>query len=139
MIAAWLAGKLSSIIIFAIACLSIVLLPVAIIQTVRINGISLLGWYAIDGYKPLYEKLSTENATLLANQSALRDGLHTCNASVDAIKKAGDLLTLAAQRLADQARKGQGQLDANAAAVRAIKSSDEKCPVADAILRRGFQ
>lgn len=139
MIATWLAGKVSGIIIFAIACLSIILLPVAIVQTIRINGVSFLGWYAIDGYKPLYEKFKDENGTLRSNNAALDHGLNTCNASVDGIAKAGKALTDATSALVSQLRAENARLASNIAAIKGIKSTNEQCPVADAILTRGFQ
>lgn len=139
MIEGWLAGKLSGIIIFAVACLSVILLPMVVVQTVRIDGLDLGGWYAVDGYKPLYERALTELVTLRGNNHALEHGLETCNASVDALKKAGDTMTANAQALIAAANGLQPPLAAAAAAVRAMKSSNEKCPVADAIISRGFQ
>ena len=139
MIATWLAGKTSGIIIFAIACLSIILLPIAAIQTVRINGVSFLGWYVIDGYKPLYEKYLNENTTLRSNNSALDHGLQTCNASVDGIAKAGQVLTAATNALIAQLKADNAHLAANISAIKGIKSTNEKCPVADSIITRGFQ
>lgn len=139
MIASWLAGKASGIIIFCIACLSVVLLPMVVVQTVRIDGLDLGGWYAVEGYKPLYERSLTELVTLRGNNAALDHGLQTCNASVDALKIAGDLLTRNAQKLIAIAGQMQSRLDGNAAAVHAMKSSDAKCPTVDAIIGRGFQ
>ncbi len=139
MIAAWLAGKASGMIIFCVACLSVILLPMVIVQTVRIDGLDLGGWYAVKGYKPLYEGLLIENGTLRNNNDVLDRGLKTCNASVDGIAAAGKALTNATAALIAQARAGSQQLVSNAAAIKAIKSTNEKCPVADAILTRGFQ
>lgn len=139
MIAGWLAGKASGIIIFCVACLSVVLLPMVIVQTVRIDGLDLGGWYAVQGYKPQLERAQTDLATLHANNAALDHGLNTCNASVDALKKAGDIFTANAQKLIDAANGMASRANTNAAAVAAIKATDAKCPSADAIIGRGFQ
>ena len=139
MIATWLAGKLSGIIIFCIACLSIILIPAVIVQTVRINGISFFGWYAVDGYKPMFERDEKDLVTYRNNQAALQNGLNICNTSVDNIAKAGKMMTDIAQELADQAKQSAEQLRGNISALQSIKSSDEKCPVADFIIQRGLQ
>lgn len=139
MISSWLAGKISGIIIFCVACLSVILLPMMVVQTVRIDGLDLGGWYAVKGYKPLYEAALVDVTTLRGNNAALDHGLSTCNASVDALKKAGDLFTANAQKLIDAANGLASRANANAAAVHAIKATDAKCPSAGAIIDRGFQ
>lgn len=139
MIAAWLAGKASGIIIFCVACLSVILLPMLVVQTVRIDGLDLGGWYAVKGYKPLYEAALVDANTLRSNNAALDHGLNTCNASVDTLKKVGDALAANAQKLIDAANKLASRANSNAAAVAAIKSTDAKCPSASAIIDRGFQ
>ena len=140
MIATWLTGKVSGLIIFCIACISIILLPIAVIQTVRINGFAPFGWFTVfDGYKPQLELALKENVTLRSNNSALDHGLQTCNASVDGIAKAGKALTDATNALVAQLWAENVQLAANIAAIKGIKSTNEKCPVADSIITRGFQ
>jgi hypothetical protein len=139
-IAGWLAGKASGIIIFCIACLSIILLPVAVIQTVRINGFAPFGWFTVfEGYKPKLELTLKENATLRSNNAALDNGLKTCNASVDGIAIAGKALTDATNTIVAQKKRERAQLASNIAAMKGVKSSNEKCPVADSIITRGFQ
>lgn len=121
------------------AVLAVIFLLCATVQTVRINGISVFGLYALKGYKPMYEADERDLVTLRNNQKALSDGLLTCNASVDALKVAGDKMSAAAQKLVDAAGVVQTQLKGNIAAMKAIKSSDEKCPVGESILLRAFQ
>lgn len=136
MIEAWLANKLAAPILLGLAILLAVGL---VVQTVRINGISFFGLYAVDGYKPMYQRAALDIGTLRTNQENLVYAVKICNASVDGLKSAGDLLTAKAQGLADIAKGLQGQLTNNIAAMRAIQSTGEKCPVADAILMRAFQ
>ena len=139
MIAGWLAGKVSGIIIFCVACLSVVLLPMLIVQTIRIDGLDLAGWYVVKGYKPLYEAVSRNNDILKANQVTLQAGLDTCNASVKAAKLAGDKRVSAAQALIAEANKKRDKDDATIAAMRRILSSKEVCAVADTIITTGLQ
>lgn len=139
MIAAWLAGKVSGLIIFCLACLGVLLIPAMIVQTVRINGVSVFGWYAIQGYKPMYEADERDLATLRGNNAALTNGLNTCNGSIDALKLAGEHLAASTNAIIAQMEKNNAALLTNIAALKAIKSSEEKCPVADSILTRGFQ
>ena len=84
-------------------------------------------------------QLSGDLATAKGNAITLGKGLDACNTSVDGIATAGKALTAAAQLLADQAKAGQQSLATNAKALNAVKSSAEKCPVADAIMEAGFQ
>lgn len=139
MIATWLAGKVSGIVIFCIACLSIVLVPALAIETVRLNGISILGWYAVDGYKPLYEKLLQQQPTLLANNATLKQEVKTCNAHVDSLAKAGQAQTAATQDAVNKAAAAQSSLVQARAALAKIKASNEQCPVADSMLKGAFQ
>lgn len=138
MIATWLAGKVSGIIIFLIACLSIVLIPAVIVQTVRLNGISVFGWYAVDGYKPMYEKLLFKDNILLGNVSALQGGLDRCNVSVTGLAAAGKTMTAAAQALVDARLKEQEAFGKAISKVGAIKPTDAKCPSVDNIFNTGF-
>lgn len=121
------------------AALAIIFLLCSVAQTVRINGISVFGLYAVKGYKPMWEADEKDLVTLRGNQLVLSNGLLTCNASVSALKVAGDQVTAAAQKLVDAANAAQQRLKDNISAMKAIKSSDEKCPVAESILMRGFQ
>lgn len=121
------------------AALAIIFLLCAVAQTVRINGISVFGMYAVKGYKPMWEADERDLVTLRNNQLVLSNGLMTCNASVTALKVAGDNVTAAAQKLVDAANAAQHQLNGNISALKAIKSSGEKCPVAETILMRAFQ
>jgi len=140
MIATWLAGKLSGLIIFLIACLSIILVPVSAIQTVRLNGISVFGWYAVHGYKPMWEADERDLVTLRDNQQTLKTGLNACNAGVDATKAAGNAMRDAANALIAAAAANANSLKGNIAAIAAVKASPtETCPVADSIIKKGFQ
>lgn len=96
----WIADFLANKIVAPLAiCLSVLFLIALGVQTVRINGISVFGWYAIDGYKPMYERL------VAANEQAEFDGI---KASLDMAKKQGIAMAdgnsafLKAQFTADQ-------------------------------------
>lgn len=141
-----LTGKISGIIIFCIACLSIILLPIAIVQTVRLNGVTFLGWHIVDGaiaardiaYQAR-DKAESDLRTSQGNQTRLEAGLKQCNGSIDNLAKTGVAITAAADKLIAAAAKGQTVIKGNIDAIRAIQSTGEKCPAADAILSRGFQ
>lgn len=111
----------------------------ATVQTVRINGISVFGMYAVQGYKPLLDQADKDLGTYRANQATLQNGLNICNTSVENLGKLGDKVTKLTQQLVDMARQQAEGLRGNIAAIQSIKSSDEKCPVANSILERGFQ
>lgn len=121
------------------AALAIILLLCASVQTVRINGISVFGLYAVKGYKPMWEQDEKDLSTLRDNQKALSAGLMTCNTSVSAMHDLGVQVSAATQKLVDVANGNAQQLQNNVAAIKAIKSSSEKCPVAESILMRAFQ
>ena len=77
MIAAWLASAVGKIIVFGLAILGLILIPAMVIQTIRLNGISVFGWYAVSGYKPMYEadeKALLDVTTLRANNASLSHG-----------------------------------------------------------------
>lgn len=138
-IGGWLAGKVSGIIIFILACLSIPFFVGMVVQTVRIDGLDLGGWYAITGYKTALATDETALVTLRGNNTVLDAGLKKCNGGVTdvadaakALHEATAALVAAKEALADQNKK-------NIAAINAIKSSGEKCPVAESILNAGFQ
>lgn len=139
MIATWLADKVWGIVIFCVACLSVILLPALVVQTVRINGITILGWSITDGYKPLYEKDEAALVTLRGNNAALSDGIKVCNASVDQLHAAGAKATADAQAAIADREKDAAAYLANIAALKKIKSTNEKCPVGDSILNGAFQ
>ncbi len=84
-------------------------------------------------------QLSGDLATAKANSATLGKAVDQCNASVDGIAKAGKTLTDAAQHLIDQANADRAKYTAAINAFNAIKSSDEKCPVAQSIIERAFQ
>lgn len=121
------------------AALAIIFLLAATAQTVRINGISFFGWYAVSGYKPMWEADERDLVTLRAARVDLVRGLNSCSASISTMKTIGDKVTAAAQKLIDAADANANQLKGNIVAMKAIKSSDEKCPVAESILMRAFQ
>lgn len=139
MIAAWLSGKISGLIIFCLACLSVVLLPMLVVQTVRIDGFDLAGWYVVKGFRPLYLQDENDLKTLRTNQDTLKAGIATCNGSVDALKKIGDARVADAQSKIAAAEGRALSLQAIIIKLENIKSTNEVCPVADQILRAGFQ
>lgn len=83
--------------------------------------------------------LSGNLAMARGNETTLGNAVKSCNISVDGIKVAGDKLTAAAQALIDQAAAQAAKFKSNLAAIQAVKSSAEQCPVADSILQAGFQ
>lgn len=111
-----------------------------------IGGAALLvtgfgGGFAVDNHlnQNKIVQLSGDLATAKGNAATLGNAVQACNTSVAGIKTAGDKLTAAAQALVDELNKERGQYAGAIAKVQAVKSSDEKCPVADAILSAGFQ
>ena len=158
MIAGWLAGKLSGIIIFVMACL----MPITAIgwgyEAVKLHGIGFTGPFGIhvvlahgailDRDNAIKDKATAETArdaalrdlaTAHKSISNLEGGLGQCNDSIAKLAKTGNAIQDAASKLAALAAKGQDQLKGNLAAVQAIQSTAEKCPAADAIVTRGFQ
>jgi hypothetical protein len=132
-------GIADKVLAIAFAVLMVLFAVAAGVQTVRINGVSFFGWYAIDGYKPLYLADERNMAPLRSSVASLNSGLNQCNASVNALGDATKKLTGAAQGLVDQAANGQKSIADNIAAVSKMKTGDEKCAVADSIIKRAFQ
>lgn len=146
MISAWLANKAFGIVCFILACMALVTIPVVVVQTVRLDGVTVLGWHIVDGaiqardaaFKARDNALS-DLGTSRANQGRLQAGLDQCNASIDNLAKTGTAITAAANKLVSQAAKSGDALKGNIVAVQAIQATAEKCPAADAIISRGFQ
>lgn len=109
------------------------------IQTVRINGVSILGWYAVDGYKPLYEAALLDNSSLKNSVGNLSHGLDVCNASITSLKTASDALNKATQALIEQRLKEAELFQSRINAVMALKSTGAKCPSVDTIYETGFK
>ena len=146
MIAGWLAGKLSGILIFCVACTAPFLLIGCIVFAVQLHGISLFGWHIVDGAihgREIAEQARDDALKDLGiahgNITNLESGLAQCNASVDKLAANGARMVSVAQQMIDTANGLRGSLAANVAAIRGIKSTDEKCPVADTIIRQAFQ
>lgn len=79
-------------------------------------------------------------ATARANTITLGNAVKACNASVDGIKIASDKLTASTQAAIDELESSRTKSQATwTAALNAIKSTDEKCPTADAIIQAGVQ
>lgn len=138
MIAAILAKKIWGIIIFCLACLSIVLIPVSIVQSVRLNGLSFLGWEISEGYRPLALRLERENGKLVTNNLVLSNGLDKCNIGVKSMETARIAFQRAAQDLVDERLRLQKEYASRIARVGAIKATDAKCPTVDNIFTTGF-
>lgn len=145
-IAEWLAGKVSGLIIFGLACAAPILLIGCIWLNVELNGIALGSWHIVDGAihkKELAEKdrdqARSDLATARVNVATLDAGLTRCNASVAALKVAGDQRVKDAQQKVDQANSRRRSVEASIAAIRAVKSTGEKCPAVDEIIMRGFE
>lgn len=124
--------------VLILAVLVVLLAAGLTIQTVRINGISLFGWYAVDGYKPLYEAADRANTTLRTNATTLQSGLDACNASVNDWKAEGDKATAAANA---KIRALEAQLAAIKTArgrLASVPGSNAVCPSVDAIFEGAF-
>lgn len=145
MIEEWLANKTIQIVAGVLALLGVVCTPVAIVQTVRLDGVSLFGWHLVDG------ALSARDAANAARDQAVHDrdvwkgnadrlgsGLDRCNASVDSLAAAGQRMQAAAQALVDQRLKEAKQFADRISAVGNVKSTGENCPVVDQIFSTGF-
>ncbi len=103
MIAGWLAGKLSGIIIFCIACAAIPLAIIAGVQTVRLDGFTFLWWHIVEGAIP------ARDAAIKARDRALTD-LGTCHANVAGLE---DKIAIQNGKIADL---GKESADAKAKA-----------------------
>lgn len=138
MIQGWMASKIWGIVIFCVACLSVVLLPVAIVQSVRLNGFSLLGWEITEGYKPMAERLGRENGTLIRNNLVISNGLDKCNLGVTELKTARLAFQNEAQKLVDERLRLQKEFNTRISRVNALRPTDAKCPTIDTIFSTGF-
>lgn len=151
MIASWLAGKLSGIIIFCMACLMPICAIGWAVEGVELHGIHIPFpiWGPInlvdgaigarDAAVTARNKALSDLGTARGNESRLSAGLDQCNASVEKLGAAGKLMVSTAQDMIDKAAALQKSNAAGLAAMAAIKSTDEKCPVALSILQAGLQ
>jgi len=137
-IAEILAKKLWGILIFCFACIGIVTLPVSVVQSIRLNGMSLLGWEISEGYRPMALRLERENIKLVANNLVISNGLDKCNIGVKSLETARVALQSAAQDLVDERLRLQKEYRDRIARVNAIKPTDAKCPSVDNIFAVGF-
>lgn len=111
-----------------------------LIGALALLGVGFGGGFALDNKLTdnKIAQLSGDLATANGNAATLGNAVKACNASVDGIKAAGDKLTAAAQSLVDELNRERATYAKGIAAAQAIKSTDEKCPVADAIMQAGF-
>jgi hypothetical protein len=112
-----------------------------LIGGVALLGVGFGGGFALEQHLTMDKiaQLSGDLSTAKGNEATLGEAVTTCNASVASIATAGNALTAATQSLIDAAKAGAANNAANIKAMNAIKSSDEKCPVADAIIQQAFQ
>ena len=137
-IAKWAASKIVVIAVIVLALAGVIFTPVAIYQAFEINGYQILWW----GAPGLKAKLATAQSDLKLsrdNTSMLKGGLDQCNASVLDLKAKGNKATAESQKRIAALEGDNKKLAANIAAMKAIRSTGEKCPVADQIMRRPFQ
>lgn len=141
MIAAWLTNKALTIVLVICAILGVIMTPVAAIQTVRLDGVSLFGWHLIDG------ALHGRDVANAARDRALSD-LHTCHdntkglqASIDAqnaeILKMGADSDAATKRAADalaKAMAGRSAAKDALARIAAAMPGADACKSADALI-----
>lgn len=146
MIATWLTGKLSGIIIFVLACLSIPLGIAAGVQTVRLDGISLFGWHLIDG--AIYAEQQAESArdaalkdlgTCQSNERTLQASIAMQNGAIhDLGIKTTEAEAKANAALDDVAAKSK-QMAALEQKIMAAKPGADQCKSADALILENLQ
>jgi hypothetical protein len=105
MIQTWLANKVFGLVVFALACAAVVAVPVAIVQTVRLDGVSFLGFHLIDG------AISARDAAFQARDKALGD-LATSRANVATLEAAVAKQNAKLRALNDETKRKQGLADA---------------------------
>lgn len=156
MIEGWLAGKLSGIIIFAVACTAPFLLVFWIWEAVELHGIEIplplfghielvhgaiadkvMAEQARDKANAARDKALADLVTSQGNEATLKAGLKTCNDSVADLKKKGEAQQAKAQAAVDAALKAQKGMQSRIAALESIKPTDEKCAVVDQIFTVG--
>lgn len=153
MIATWLGGKLSGLIIFAVACTAPFLLIFWIWEAVELHGVvlplpsgfPLYGpWEFVHGAIP--DRIAAEKARDQAlkdlglaqgNEVMLKKGLAMCRASIDGLAAAGKAREDNAQAKVDALLAQMKHYKDRIAALMQIKPTDEKCPVVDQIFTVG--
>lgn len=131
--------KVATPIIAGILLVSTAVLGVStVVQSVRLNGFSILGWEWAEGYAPMAKRLERENIRLIAGNLVLSNGLDKCNIGVASLETARKAFQSEAQKLVDERLRLQKEYATRIARVGAIKATDEKCPTVDAIFNAGF-
>jgi hypothetical protein len=121
---AWLTNFLANKIVAPLALAGcLILAVVAGVQTVRINGVSIFGWYAVDGYKPMYEAAARDNSTLKTNQAALKAAIKDRNAQITALNKQSEALRANIKVLSARYQDDTKTLQSRLAALAAAKPS----------------
>lgn len=112
-------AALAKVIILVLAFLSLIAIPAAIVQTVRLDGISLFGWHIVDG--ALQAATDSQNAAAAAQKS-----LGTCQANRTTLQASIDQQNTQIQAL------GQASATAQARAAQALAAAQAKANVANA-------
>jgi hypothetical protein len=138
MIAGLLAKIATPFIVGFLLIATIVLGFSTVVQSIRLNGFSILGWEISEGYQPQALRLARENGKLIANNLVLSNGLDKCNIGVASLETARKTFQAEAQKLVDERLRLQQEYAALAKRVGAIKPTDAKCPTVDNIFNTGF-
>lgn len=144
MIAAWLAGKLSGMIIFVLACFGAILIPVTIYQTVQIYGagfsLPIIGHVNIvTGLKPEITSLNglLDKANLKVQQVSDECSRHTRELEAVGNKAVADQKALTDKAEAELAKEQEANKKRTAHLMEILnnaKKSDER-PLGPAVLQ----
>ncbi|HCE08610.1 MAG TPA: hypothetical protein DEQ40_08420, partial [Oxalobacteraceae bacterium] len=89
MIYTWLANKTAMLVVVLLAILGVIMTPVAVVQTVRLDGITVpfFGWHLVDGALEAAADAKRDLGTCRTNTKTLQGGIDKQNASIAALGK----------------------------------------------------
>lgn len=134
MIAAWLANKAVMIAVVLLAILGTIMTPVAVVQTIRLDGFTLLGWHITDGALKAAADAKLDLNTCRANTDSLQAGISKQNASIAAMGRELKATQARAAAALAAAKAGRPAAAANQAAIIAAKPGPDICKSADALI-----
>lgn len=141
MVAAWATNKVLTIFVCVLALLGLIMTPVAAVQNVRLDGISLFGWHLVDGAVQARDvayaardKALSDLGTCNANTKGLRAAINTQNASISALgKETADAKARAAAAIL-AAKAGRQGAAANQRAIIAATAGADVCKSANDLI-----
>ena len=134
MIATWLANKTFQIGVIILAVLGIVTVPLAIIQTVRLDGVSIMGWHLTQGVLAAREQAVKNLGACRADGAGLQNALALQNNRIAALAKAGAAAQARADRALAQVRAAGKAAMARERQLLAAKPGSDLCRSADALI-----